>query len=363
MSVVPERVIRIAGAGLVLVALTTMAVLWPTQSRVDRIIDERLAERGLAPLPVPSGSASVASSASAVASSSPGATSKTDPVAASSVFLGRLDELMKDYKPELPVVEDKADVLRCITSEARNTPEVRQAVAALQGKADAAKLERKRREAEFYNALYPLAFHYDVDWQTRKGPAVSAAYGCWDSAIGDFTLASKLGNATSQACAQLNKGYQDWQQHQTAVWKQMSASRAPLFVYSNSETPPSQPPELMRRMDAAGVKTPPRFACRVDDVLPGQDHHIIKCHSAGPASPASSLRVLGILHPVNVGDVVSVPLAGTRRDPDGVLFKNVGGKAGGWVVDADAATLTTDVAATCPSMQDIQAAISSTGTR
>jgi hypothetical protein len=64
---------------------------------------------------------------------------------------------------------------------------------------------------------------------------------------------------------------------------------------------------------------------------------------------------------VNVGDLVSVPLANTKRDPDGVLLKNVAGNNKGWVIDADAGSLTVDAAATCPSMADILAALGNAG--
>ena len=69
---------------------------------MDRLIDERLAERGLAPLPSTSGS----SSSPPASSAAPAASAKNtgdDPAAASLKFLARFDELMKDYTPQLPL--------------------------------------------------------------------------------------------------------------------------------------------------------------------------------------------------------------------------------------------------------------------
>ena len=139
------------------------------------------------------------------------------------------------------------------------------------------------------------------------------------------------------------------------IWKVRSPGHpSSLFFYSNSETPPTQPPELMRRMDATGIKVPSRFACRVDDVVPEGGRNDVKC-------AARSIRVTGTMPSVNVGDVVSVPLANTRRDPDGVLFKNVSSKSSGWVVDADGPTLTVDTAATCPTLDEVAAAVADAG--
>src|SRR5580658_984448 len=129
----PSRAFVLVGgitAAILVAAVIAMWALWPTTARVDRIIDERLATRGLAPLPAPSGSASTAPSASSVASADQDARSKTDPVASSTAFLSRLDDLMRDYKPELPVLEDKSDMFRCVTSDsAKTNADVKKAMA------------------------------------------------------------------------------------------------------------------------------------------------------------------------------------------------------------------------------------------
>lgn len=359
----PSRVTIIAATTAVAFVSTVIVLvaLWPTRARVDRLIDERLAERGLAPLPVTAGSESA--SASPAPSARPDAGSKSDPVGESSAFLARLDDLMHDYKPELPVVEDKSDVLRCVTSDvAKNDPNIKKVVAALKMHIVAAKQEKARREGDFYGAMYPLAFHYDLDWRTRKLTDRLPEYGCWVDAAPIYSGASAVlpGHWSTNLLDQSQcQPYADaWGEKHMVTWKVANPGHAGAFVYSNSDTPPNEPPELMRRAGLAGVKPLARFSCRVEDVLPDQEHRIIKCRSTGPAT---TIRVSGDLSAANVGDVVSVPLAGTKRDPDGVLFKNVTGKTGGWVVDADAATLTVDSAATCPSTEEIQAAIGTTG--
>lgn len=58
----------------------------------------------------------------------------------------------------------------------------------------------------------------------------------------------------------------------------------------------------------------------------------------------------------HIGDVVSIPLKDTKRDPNGVLFKEVWNYADHWVVSADPASVTVDLPATCPTVDEIVAA-------
>lgn len=315
----------------------------PTKEEMDRSIDARLAERGLAPLPSVSGS----SSGSTASSAPPSASAKNandDPAAASLAFLVRLDELMKDYAPQLPAVDNKSDVLRCVTSDAAKSPDLQKVASALKQQTEAAKQERKRKESEFFSSLYPLAFHYDLDWQTRKGAAIPPTHGCGESE-GKIDNIMWLEGIDANDC---RSHAPNW------TWRLRTSGRPPWFTYTGSETPPTQPPELMRRMAAANINAPPRFSCRVDDVVTEKDRKEIKCVSSGTVT---SLRVSGDLKAVNAGDLVSVPLAATKHDPDGVLFKNVAVKNGGWVVDVDGVSLTVDAAATCPSMEEILATL------
>jgi hypothetical protein len=311
---------------------------------IAKIVDERLAQRGVAPL-------RDAGVSGAPARNTAPALSGRDPVSASTEFLSKLEALMADYKPDLPVVEDKTDVLRCVTSDgAKTNADVGKAVAALKGQTESARKERRRREREFYDTAYPLAFHLDYDWPARKGKPVPPQYGCLNESTGRWT------SITDPDFCKNNP----YSSSYSFNWRVRIPGRPALFLYSNAEVPPTQPPELMRRMDAAGITPPARLSCRVSDVVGQQDHKVIECRAAGVAAV---IRVTGSLGPVSVGDVVSVPLASVKRDPEGVLFKNVGAKSGPWTVDADADVLTVDTAATCPSVEEILAAIGDAGGR
>lgn len=292
-----------------------------TTEDVERLVDARLAARGIG---APSASGSSASPASASPSSEDG------PAAASLKFLARLDKLMEDYAPI-----DKSNLLRCVTSDAmKSTPELKKASESVQR-------ERRRKAEEFYSTVYPLAFHYDLDWQTRKDAAVAPTSGrCWDSSKNQWE--DDRFNSFAN-CA-----------YRTQRWVPATPGHPAWFRYTGSETAPTQPPELMHRMEAASIKPLARFSCLVDDVVSEKEHKTVKCVSS---NPLASLRVTGELKPINTGDLVSVPLAATKRDPDGVLFKHDPRNKGDWVVDADAASLTVDAAAICPSMDEILASV------
>lgn len=132
-------------------------------------------------------------------------------------------------------------------------------------------------------------------------------------------------------------------------WRARVPARPSVFLYSNSEKPPTDVPELMRRLSAAGLKLPARFSCRVEDVATVGARRSIACRGA----VASEIRVSGPLGRINIGDVVSAPLVDVKRDPDGVLFKDVASKTPLWTVDADGSTVTVDVAASCPTADEI----------
>ena len=320
------------------------------------------------------------------------AASKTDPVEDSLGFLAQLDDLMQDYKPDLPTFEDKSDVLRCVTTETvKSNPDIAKAAKSMKSQSDAAKAERRRRQREFYETIYPLAFHYDLDWATRKGKAVAAQYGCLNTTSGLWT------NFTDADYCK-NNLYWGMPTYQTFEWKIRTPGRNEYFLYSNSETPPTQPPELMRRIEQAKIAVPARFSCRVEDVVgdPGSRTVVCKTPEKGAAegqppvaaAPPSrhhgrkqdrerqpeteratssgatvAIRLRGGegTQALNVGDVISVPLAGTKRDPDGVLFKNVTGRSGGWTVDAEGSMVAIDAAASCPTVEQIVTAASSGG--
>lgn len=129
-----------------------------------------------------------------------------------------------------------------------------------------------------------------------------------------------------------------------------------IFRYSN--TPTRSQPELMKRMEAAGVVAPPRFHCKVDDVLP-QESPMIICAAARDDKPV--VRVVGDLAAVNVGDVISVPLAESKvADP--VLSKGTQGNKGdtylAWTVAADGASIKVESQAACPTVEELVASVS-----
>jgi hypothetical protein len=223
------------------------------------------------------------------------------------------------------------------------------AMAAMKGRRDAVMKERQQKERDFYGALYPTAFHVDYDWATR-GAKVPPAYGCWVEVQDGEAGWAKRNYLTQAACASVEQRAASYGQSATGTWKIRTPEGPFIYTYSQKSDPPTAPPELMRRMEDSGVKTPVRFSCRVADVVTDQSYKSINCPSSG--SP-STIRVSGAIPALNVGDLVSVPLAGTKRDPDGVLFKSFGAKSGSWTVDADGATLTVDSAMACPSVAEM----------
>jgi hypothetical protein len=111
-------------------------------------------------------------------------------------------------------------------------------------------------------------------------------------------------------------------------------------------------PELMKRIEASKLDIPARFSCRVDQITRANDGtRTVTCAGAHIKLSASDTATA-----YHIGDVVSVPLKDTKRDPSGVLFKEVWDNADHWVVSADPATVTLDAPATCPSVDEIVAA-------
>lgn len=331
--------------GVLLAALAAASCTRTSNDEVRRLVDERLVEVGI----VPQLDASAPKSANSSLSSAVDA----DPVAASLAFLGHLDALMKDYRPSLPPVEDEGDILRCVTTEAaQSNAELTKAKATLNAHTAAAKKERARREDDFYKTIYPVAFRIDLDWRTRKTAPVPATWRCfntsfngyWDIRVGTWAPATGQFQ-TKEGC----------DNHYGFEWRQFTPARPAVYLYSNSETPPTRPPELMRRLETAKLAVPQRFSCRVADVTLLGERRLVKCHGTSTAA----LRLSGAPgSTLNVGDEVSVPLADTHRDPDGVLIRiPQPGSEAVWTVDADVATLRVDRAAKCPRVEEITSAL------
>ena len=315
-------------AGVMLSGVLVASGCKPSKEELDRMIDERLAARGIAPAAAESASALPAAKAAPTPDPP-----KNGPFEDSLAFLARLDELMKDYHP-LPATDDGSDVFRCVTTDAlASNKDLASARASRKQDAEAAKKERERREREAALTAYRL----DYDWKTRRTPAQAATFGCYSKSFGEW--------------ADMEKSLCEMGGGKDTVWRERAPAHPAMFVYSGTEAEPTAPPELMRRIAAHRVTVPARFSCRVADVTSTKAHRTIQC--AGGSRP--SIRLSGSPPAINAGDEISVPLADTHRDPDGVLFRVTERAEARWTVDADAAFVKIDAAAKCPSVEEILA--------
>lgn len=271
----------------------------------------------------------------------------------SSEFLAKLDELMLGYSPTFSAETDTSDVLRCSTKdEIATNKDVSAAATKLKSRRQTNEQERAKRLAEFEKNKW-LQYRIDFSWQDRviKHPTVM---GCWDNSHLTFS------NSFDQA------GCTEWQarygKESYVEWKVQVAGGADTHLYSGKDVDApdfKQPPELMKRIESSGVVIPERFFCAISDAVP-RDKASKSIACAGEKPSGVSLRVVGTISTLHIGDVVSVPLKEAKRDPDGVLLKEkpAGSGAAAWVVDADAATLKVESPAKCPSVEEIVAAAS-----
>jgi len=272
------------------------------------------------------GSSSTTTDSSSASASSVTPPSK-DAVTASLAFLEALDGLMKDFKPTATL--------------SVGTP-------------------KKQSEADRQQQAIELAYRIDFDWKTRKTPPLPSTFGCFNTVRPNEGGYGPAGNGFHPGWAPLVKTKEDCEAGYAwgappgsgFVWMAKTPAKPSVFAYSNADVPPSDPPELMKRIEAAKLTIPARFFCRVLEMSSQGDRKIIKC----VGTRAAWLRVSGTLAGVNLGDEASVPLADTHRDPDGVLSRAISnGGLGTWLVDADAATLKVEAAAKRPSSNDINA--------
>lgn len=335
----------------------------PSKDEIDRMVDDRLAERGFA-RPGTSASATPLSSASKP-------TGDPNPqVAASMSFLRQLDELMKGYEPELPQVVDNTDTLRCVTSYASQTnPTLKRISSTALADRERSRKAREKARSEFMVKSAPLAYHIDSKWATR-GSRSTAAFGCYSTAVEvrhgtDFRCtpedypAQWIDIDNQAECESYHRIF--YACFVSAQWKQKTAEGPFLYTYSGRPEAPSSPPAIMQRMEAAGIRTPDRFACRVRDVIAREPWKVVLCDGQPETAPIIRLANAPSSIP-NVGDVVTVAID-PARDPDGAVFRwslpavpkgpAMRSSSGVWTVDADGATLKVDDAAKCPSLDDI----------
>jgi hypothetical protein len=314
----------------------------PTKADVVPLVDARLCQFGLVAA-CGAGADAGASRSAAGSSSASTPVPPKDPAEESLLFLARLEELMKDYRPVLPPNDDSSDLLRCITTDALATePSLQRSAATFEKKRQTA--ERKRRTATetFLRDTVPLQYRIDYGWKERGSPK-PAVYSCESDTY--------VCDACSSKASCDGKAWEGY----GLKWILKAPEGPFLFTYSGTKDPPTKPPELMTRIDDAHIVTPERFACRVFDVFASGTGRFIVCYTDTKAPTA--LRVSGKLDTVHVGDVVSVPLAGVKRDPSAVLsladVARVSEKVRTWLIDADAASVVVDQHALGPSTDEI----------
>ncbi len=177
-------------------------------------------------------------------------------------------------------------------------------------------------------------YRIDLSWAVRMGPPV-AQFGCFYASDGS----SKPAYSKAECEKRMPSNFSGFQ----GVWRKTSPAKSTIYLYSGTKDPPSRGPELMTRLAAKGLKIPDRFFCSASALVKGKAGFTIVCQGL----PHSMLRVSGVADSASnlaLGDIVSVPLADTKRDPDGVLLRTpvrqLGQTTWMWAVNADASSLT-----------------------
>jgi hypothetical protein len=285
--------------------------------------------------------------------------------------LAALDKLMEDYKPTLPDATDNTDLLRCTTDDdlASNAALAGAAKGLAQQKA-ASEQARRAATAAFEKGKW-LQFRVDNGWITRiatttrdagcmlndgRGAVVmgEATNDLWDKVPGANIVAAALECRQSDM---YQAGMVRWQAPASLdAWGNEAYDAVGQSLYSRTTEPAA--PELMKRIEASKFDVPARFSCRVDQVTRATGGaRTVNCSGSGDSAGAYiKLSASDTAPAYHIGDVVSVPLKDTKRDPSGVLFKEVWDRTDHWVVSADPASVTIDVPATCPTIDEIVAA-------
>jgi hypothetical protein len=259
-------------------------------------------------------------------------------------FLASLDKLMENYQPVLPDEVDNTDLLRCTTDyELSQDPDLKKGARGLIAQKKKSTKDRSKKAREFNRGKW-IQYRIDYGWESReiKRPARHDCYanGRWQ-------------DVSRSLCSRWNRrrflGYR-WS------WKVKTAERPPIGFYSREEAP-YRPPELMTRIRDAQITVPDRFYCKVENAI--KKGSGVRVHCQGEVAKGAYISVAGFMAKVHKGDVISVPLKGTQREPDGLLRKKDGRVDGRtrkvWVIDADASAVQVDEPATCPSREAILA--------
>jgi|GEM_PF-5099591 len=347
-----------------IVACTALILSLGAWLSVSRSVDDRLRDHGLIE---PASEELAPSAREGTAESSPA--EAVDPVVESALFLAALDTLMSGYEPianpttELPVATNDTDILRCVTDlEAKGEPSLQRVRRTLDRSRQASDRERDRavqtrqREAKRIREIVLPANHaLDLGWRGRH--ALKITYGCWSRSDRNW---NPYGNSWVNCCA--DDGSECHREWGSQNWRIKDVEDDPeRFRYSYAADP--TPPELLTRLERAGVEIPERFYCLVTNVSADvptvwkhqtadrEAHRRVAC--ASPSTSAPSLLLTGPGTTLHIGDVVSVPLREVELDPNGVLRRD----EDGWVLEAADGTAVLEAPATCPSNEEILAAV------
>ena len=262
-------------------------------------------------------------------------------------FLAQLDELLSHVKPNLPEQLDTS-LVKCLTQQQTNADQglKRATEAVVQQKRERDK-NRNDMRSTFYRTFLPVHARLDCSW--KNSTYVNACV-CFDKSATTPEDDPKKGRPYFMfdgKCAYSNckrgpvsKVYSkpifeyafDYLAKSGATYSWLSEMTVPL------------PPLLMRLMDDQKIAAPARLYCQVHDIEATRDLVTIQCRNV----PGEDLTIVAHGNPtdtrkLNSGDVISVPLANTSRDTNGVLRKD----NATWIADADIGSIAMESAAVC----------------
>lgn len=248
------------------------------------------------------------SAAGGVLASTAGDTS--DAVRLSLEFLKEADRLMGAVKPELPEVEKHESLLRCVTSQTPGQDiALSRGADALRARERASAHGRKTAAEKFWRGRFPLNYRIDVDWEERRDPKNEA-----------------------------------------------------IFLYSGSAK--GAPPILMQQLEQANITIPAALSCRVGDYRRSAESKTWEVECLEPKGLV--IVTQGEPPELHRTDVISAPLAGESREPNGVLYKQLsdrsGSTGGTWRLAAYGAALEVQQAE-CPTASDVLAKVEELQTR
>ena len=306
-----------------------------------------------------------------------GLSPKSSELASASLdIIKEISVLMANYKPELPEQVDNTSLMRCVTAEQRgDNTDLQRLWKSLEKERKASAKERKQTQREFFRSVYPINFRIDYDYKSRiPVKKREVTYGCYERGSWGGPQSSRsacINWCDDNSCWKLRSagGFRetrdiiffskaDRQTIRTRVKQANNADPKPESAESITLGLTPEPPEMMKRMKAAGVQAPERFYCVVKAAFTKgkKGTHWITCESPWEGEP--KLRLSAPRTDVQRGDLVSVPLAGVKR-PEGVLLKvHKRRKTYLWTVDVAASTLKIEEKTTaCPDPKKVAAAV------